>query len=317
MQVLILAGGRGTRLRPLTDGCPKPLLQLGDRPILTHIVEQLPAGLAVTVIVSPWMKGQFRQWQESLSAPWSARVYVELLHVHGPLGPVGALAACVDEIGIDDDLLVLMGDSRLPFRLDEFLAGADPQALRIAAHQLPDPTRASEHEVIEIGSDGLVSRFEEKPARPRSPWIFTGCLYLPRRLIGALPRRRPTGGMNAGDLLTWFLRRDERIEVLRSTGEWHDLSTLETYLAAHHSLLSEARRQSLLAHGNFLEGVVYVHPSARVAGSVLADCVIMAGARVRNARLTSCVVQSHAAVRGRCHYRQLISQDAVLPFERV
>jgi NDP-sugar pyrophosphorylase family protein len=116
--------------------------------------------------------------------------------------------------------------------------------------------------------------------------------------------------------VAWFLRQGERIQVRPSGGEWHDIGTLKSYLEAHHSLLSAARRESLLAQGNRLEGAVYVHPSAHVAGSVLQDCVVMAGARITNARLTSCVVQPHAAIEGRCHHRQLISQGDVLPFGR-
>lgn len=314
MQVLILAGGRGTRLRPLTDSCPKPLLQLGDRPILTRIVEQVPRLLPVTVIIAGPLEVPFQAWRDGLAASRAARLYVEPVPETGPLGPVRALSACVDELGIDDDLLVLMGDSVLPFRLRDFFGGADLNCVRIAAHQVPRLEMASRLGVVEFGPDGALARFEEKPAQPRSPWAFTGCVYIPKRLLSTLPRGPHEALVNSGDLIARFLHRGERVEAFRAAGEWHDIGTLESYLQAHQFLLTAGRRRSLTAQGNRLGGAVYVHPSAQVTGSTLQDCVILEGARVMNAQLTSCVVDSHAAIWGRSAHRKLISVSHELSF---
>jgi NDP-sugar pyrophosphorylase family protein len=314
MQVLILAGGRGTRLSPLTDSCPKPLLYLGDRPILTHIVERIPRVHPVTVIIASQMEAPFQAWRAALPTARRAQIYVEPAGPGEPLGPVRALSACVDELGIDDDLLVLMGDSLLPFQLREFFEGASAETVRIAAHRVPRLELASRFGVIEMDPDDRVSRFTEKPEVPRSPWIFTGCAYIPRRLRTELPRGSRQGLKNSGDLIASFLQQGERIEVFRATGEWHDIGTLESYLQAHQSLLTEGRRRSLAAQGNLLGGSVYVHPSAQVADSTLRDCVVLAGARVLNAHLTSCVVEPHAAVRDRSLHRKLISVGNELSF---
>jgi len=314
MHVLILAGGQGVRLRPLTTGCPKPLLLLGDRPILTRIVEHIPAELPVTIIVAPQLAAPFQRWQESLSPPHNVRLYLEPYRESGPLGPVRALSACVDELELEDDVLLLMGDSLLPFQLEQFFAGADSQALRLAAYRLPDISQANRYGVLEIGAAETVEHFVEKPAQPRSSWIFTGCLSLPQRLLPTLPRAGAEGPSNAGDLVAEYLRRGERIEVYRAEGEWHDIGTLASYLQAHHSLLSDSRRRSLVDQGNQLRGSVYVHPSAQVTHSVLQDCVVQAGARVANADLSFCVVQPHASIAGRQLRAKLISNGSELPF---
>ncbi|MGV3722188.1 MAG: nucleotidyltransferase family protein [Actinomycetota bacterium] len=314
MQVLIVAGGRGLRLRPLTAECPKPLLHLGDRPILTHILDQIPVELPTTVVVSPQLAAAFQQWREELGSSRKVRIYVEPTAATRPLGPVRAVSACVDELDLRDDLLILMGDSLLSFRLESFLARATPNALQLAAYKLPDPGQASRFGVLEIGPGELVERFEEKPAQPRSAWIFTGCLYIPQRLLSSIPRDGCVGFSNAGDLISEYLRRGERIHVFRTQGVWHDIGSLESYLQAHHTLLSNGRRRALITQGNKLHGAVYVHPSARVAGSVLQDCVVMAGARVIDAHLSSCVVQPHAAVIGRTARRKLISEGSETAF---
>lgn len=314
MQVLILAGGRGVRLRPLTNDCPKPLLQLGDRPILTRIIDQVPCKLRKTVIVAPEVTEPFRHWQEELPTSWNVRLYVEPSCTAGQLGPVRALSTCIDELEIQDDLLILMGDSLLPFTFAEFFKEADGNAVRLAAYELPELSQASRFGVVGIGSGDVVEHFDEKPSQPRSRWIFTGCLYVPRRLLSSIPRAGCECPTNAGDLVAEYLRRGERIEVFRATGDWHDIGTLESYLQAHQSLLSEGRRQLLVAQGNRLRGAVYVHPTAQVAGSVLQDCVVLADARVVDAQLASCVVQPHAAIIGRAANRKLISKGFDLPF---
>ena len=77
MHVVIPAGGRGTRLRPLTNEIPKPLLPLGDRPILTRIVESLPPEVPVTVLVTSELHAAFAAWAGTLPAGHPVRVHVE------------------------------------------------------------------------------------------------------------------------------------------------------------------------------------------------------------------------------------------------
>src|SRR5262249_20637195 len=86
------------------------------------------------------------------------------------------------------------------------------------------------------------------------------------------------------------------IRVFPVTEAWHDIGTFASYLKAHAPLLSAAERDALHARGNRLEGVVYVHPKARVSGSRLQDCIILEGAEVRDASLTGCVVHVGASV---------------------
>ncbi len=314
MQVLIPAGGRGIRLQPLTTLYPKPLLPLGDRPILTRIVESLPRDLPVTVLITSRLEETFRRWRESLPGARRVRLYVEPPGQQGQAGPVSALASCVAEWTIADDLFILMGDSLPPFTLEQFSGPGLNSCPRLAAYALPDLREASRFGVLEISQEGTLLSFEEKPPRPRSPWVFTGCFYLPRRLLPALQRLAAGQLPQMGDLVTRFLSEGERIEVRRVAGEWHDIGTFESYLRAHQSLLSERQRQRLLRQRNQLNGSVYVHPSATVRDSRLTDCIVFAGARVIGAELTNCVVQPNLAILNRAIEGKVITRECELPF---
>lgn len=312
MQVLIPAGGRGTRLRPLTNSTPKPLLPLGDRPILTRIVEDLPAGPTVNVLVTPELEPDFSAWRATLPCGRAVRIYVERPRVSGPPGPVVALSDCVREFQIDDDLLIMMGDSIHPFAMADFLASGSDDELRIAAYQLPDIRQATRFGVLELGENNTVASFEEKPAEPKSPWIFTGCMYVPRRALGLMHEIAAQGLPQMGHLVARYLEFGETVRVFRATGEWHDIGTFQSYLEAHQRLLPTPQRQELLSTGNSLDGVVYVHPSAQVSGSQLRDCIVSAGARIVNAQLSSCVIQETVSVIGREVHGKLISGESEL-----
>src|SRR5437016_10304144 len=155
MQVLIPAGGRGVRLRPLTEYCPKPLLPLGDRPILSHIVEGLPA-VPIHVLVSEALAADFQVWQAGVSPGRHVRLFVEPTAPGGPAGPVVALAACLAERAVEDDVLIMMGDSILPFSIGEFLAHAAGRPC-LAAYRLADIAAASRFGVLAQDACGTLT----------------------------------------------------------------------------------------------------------------------------------------------------------------
>lgn len=312
MHILIPAGGRGVRLRPLTNACPKPLLPLGDRAILSHILDRIPVELPVIVLVTEEGAEAFEAWKQTLSCTRNVRLYIEQPRETGLNGPVVALADCIRDFEIDDDLVIFMGDSVSPFGLDEFLAGGAAEALRLAAFRLPDLRDASRFGVIEISDELTVTGFEEKPAAPRSPWIFTGCLRVPRSQLGVLEEVGEGSLPQMGHLVERYLELGQPIEVYRVEGDWQDIGTFGAYLEAHRALATGAVLRSLAAFNNRVHGVVYVHPAAHVAGSTLTNCIVGEGARVENAELTNCVIHPRVHVMNRVVQDSLLSLEAEL-----
>jgi len=299
-------------LRPLTNACPKPLLPLGDRAILTHILDRIPAEIPVTVLVTPEVESAFEGWRRSLSGTRAVQLYVEKPRESGLNGPVVALADCLRDRSICDDLVIMMGDSVPPFRLEDFLAGGAPGALRLAAFRLPDLRDASRFGVVEIDSDDLVTAFEEKPATPRSPWIFTGGLHVPKDCLDVLRVVSEGSLPQMGNLVQRYLELGHRVEVFRVDGEWQDIGTFGAYLEAHRALATSAVLRSLAALGNQIDGVVYVHPDAHVVRSQLSNCIVFAGAHVENAELNNCVIHPQVRVADRVVRDKLLSLEAEL-----
>lgn len=309
MQVLIPAGGRGVRLRPLTNLTPKPLLPIGELPILTRIVQDLPPAIPVVVLVTPELQADFEGWLSTLPSGRSVRIYVERAQEGCPAGPVAAISACIRDLEIEDDVVVLMGDSILPFTLRDFLGGSPNGSLKLAAYELPDLEQARRFGVLEIdGADRALS-FVEKPEHPQSPWVFTGCFYLPRRVIPEVHEIAASYPLQVGHLLGSLLQRGEALEVFRVTGRWQDIGTISAYLEAHSEMQTAGERDQLLNAGNSLSGVVYVHPEARVRNSRLQDCIVGAHADLEAADLVACVVGPGVRVRDRQANGKLISPE--------
>jgi NDP-sugar pyrophosphorylase family protein len=312
MHVLIPAGGQGTRLRPLTNDQPKPLLPLGDRPILSRIVEALPESCPVTVIVTGEFESLFEAWQRKWHPEGRVRILSESPVESGPGGPVAALADCIQRLGLDEDLLITMGDSVLPMCFKQFSRGGTKA--RIAAYRLPNRQDAARFGVVQFGDDSVLTDFEEKPAKPASNWIFTGCCYLPTRLARRIAAIAGEVAPQMGNLIAELLRQGEQVEVQPVRGEWHDIGTFQSYLQAHGSYMSKDQSQRLRAQGNQLDGVVYVHPSATIRSSVLRNCVVLEHTSITDACLTDCVVQPHISIRSRIIERKLVAAGGELPF---
>lgn len=312
MHVLIPAGGRGSRLRPLTNDHPKPLLPLGDRPILSRILDRIPDGFPVTVLVTQELLPLFQGWRSIYHPFRDVRLYAERPRPSGLLGPVVALADCVADNGLNEDLLVMMGDSVHPFDWDEFLDSEQPETPRVAAYELPSLEEASRFGVLEFGADRKLTYFVEKPAQPRSRWIFTGCAYLPQGQIPALRDAAEGGATQMGHLVSTLLERQVPVAVHPVTGEWHDIGTFNSYVEAHRSHMGSRALLDLAARGNQVSGTVYVHPSAQVVNCRLQNCVIFAHTQVSNASLSDCVVQAHTSIQDRVLQRRVISREAEL-----
>jgi NDP-sugar pyrophosphorylase family protein len=310
MHVLIPAGGKGARLRPLTDEHPKPLLPLGDRPILSHIVGSIPRTSPITVIVTAGLEPQFHAWREEHHPDRDLRIFTETPPAHGTAaGPVSALAECVGALGLREDVLVMMGDSVHPFRWGDFLHSCRPDRAQIAAYELPQIADARRFGVVEFTPDGRLTRFDEKPEHPRSRWIFTGCLHLPAALLTRLPEIAARRLPQMGQLVGAYLESGERVTVFQLSGEWNDIGTFQSYLRAHRGSMPEPELDRLRAAGNRLEGVVYVHPSAHISGSMLRNCVISGNSVIRNAELTNCVIRPNTIIANRVIHSTLVSSS--------
>ena len=255
MNVVILAAGYATRLRPLTDDLPKQLLPLAGRPMLDWLLERVreaPGVGAVQLVTNSKFAPMFADW---------AKPNGVVVHDDGTtsdadrLGAVGDLALVIDRAGIaHDELLVLAGDNLFDFSLAAFVRDArtaHPDATTVALSDCGSLELAKQYGIVETDPDGRIVSFTEKPESPRSTLAAT-LVYrlaprhtpLVRTYLGEA--RSPD---NAGSFIAWLANR-EPVYGLRVDGRWHDIGDREQLAAADNHLrrrvgLPERRAYSL------------------------------------------------------------------------
>ena len=173
MKAIILAAGYATRLYPLTENRPKPLLGVGGKPILQYLLEKIePLDLVDEVIIATNDRfyDQFVDWVAGFV--YSKKIIVlndGTTANENRLGAIADLCFALEERQLDEDLLVLAGDNLFDFALTDFVAYYQKvRADCITAHQLDDLEELRKTGVIETNGEGRGLSFAEKPMDPRS-----------------------------------------------------------------------------------------------------------------------------------------------------
>ena len=175
MKCLILAAGYATRLYPLTENFPKPLLKVGDKAILDWLLDDIDSSGEVdgyVVISNHRFAPHFEEWARkrggSITVADDGTVSNETR-----LGAVKDIHFAVESLGLDDDLLVIAGDNLLDFSLVPFIRYSREKGttcvMRFYENALDRLCRSG---VAEIGEDDLIVSMEEKPVEPKGNWCI-------------------------------------------------------------------------------------------------------------------------------------------------
>ncbi|MGB8580712.1 MAG: nucleotidyltransferase family protein [Candidatus Sulfotelmatobacter sp.] len=187
MKAFLLAGGYGTRLRPLTDSVPKCLLPIQGNPLLDIWLELCARSGITEVLINLHAHGQV---VEKHLTGKSSPVMVRVVHEEQLLGSAGTIAANQSWIASDPAFWILYADVLTTTdlrRMTEyhFFHGA---VATVGLYQVPDPSRCG---VALTDSAGIITGFEEKPKNPRSNWVFSGLLLAGPRFLDFIPPGTP------------------------------------------------------------------------------------------------------------------------------
>ncbi|MBQ8061400.1 MAG: nucleotidyltransferase family protein [Bacteroidales bacterium] len=233
MKCLILAAGYATRLRPLTDNFPKPLLKVGGRTIVDWLVDDLSSEGKVdgfVVVTNHRFAGFFEEWasgrKEDVTVVDDGTSTNETR-----LGAVKDIQFAVDSIGLDDDLLVIAGDNLLDFSLNRFVDYSLSKGTSCVMRFFePSGERLRKCGVLEIGKDGLILGMEEKPSEPKSHWCCPPFYFYRRADVIRIPEAIASGcGTDApGSLVAW-LSSKAPVHAIEMPGRRYDIGDLESY----------------------------------------------------------------------------------------
>ena len=275
MRAVVLVGGFGTRLRPLTSDLPKQLLPIVDRPMIEHVGGHLAAhGVEEAVLSLGCLPDAFLDtYPDGRCAGIPLHYAVE----PEPLDTAGAIRFAAEDAGIDEAFLVLNGDVLTDLAVDE-LMGFHRASGAEATVSLPPVAAPSRYGVVPTDADGRGTGVGEKPPAGAAPcnWINAGTYVFEPSVIDRIePGRRVSVEREVFPAMA-----DEGVLYgLRSEAYWVDTGTPETYLGVQLDLLDGVRGPARSG----VDDAAEIHPGATVRRSVIGPGAVVAeGSRVCN-----------------------------------
>ena len=233
MKCLILAAGYATRLYPLTENFPKPLLKIGEKTILDWLLEDIHSAGPVeeyAVISNHKFAPHFQQWAENHPLP--IRVVDDGTETNETrLGAVKDMQFAIEQLGLDDDLLIIAGDNVLDFSLTHFIRYAkEKNASCVMRYWEDDEKRLKKSGIAEIDESDRLLSFEEKPEAPKSHWCTPPFYFYTRQDAALIPQaiREGCGTDAPGSLVSWLCSR-RPVYSMNMPGSRYDIGNLESY----------------------------------------------------------------------------------------
>jgi mannose-1-phosphate guanylyltransferase len=308
LQAIVLVGGEGTRLRPLTERVPKPALTLVDRPFLAYMIEWL-AGHGVTEVVLAC--GFLPDVLQAALADEEERAGAKIRYVAEPepLGTAGAIRFAADALGddLDERFLALNGDVLTDLDLSALLRAHEERSARatIALHPVDDSAAFG---LVHSGPEGEVLEFLEKTGEAEPGEINAGMYVLQRSVLDLIPP-----GENVSIEREVFPRLvGDGLHGLLLEGYWVDIGTPERYRQASwdilegrvHTRVEPTSEGVLVDFAAQVDGTATIGPRAVVgpgcrigAGAQISGAVILDGCTVgENARVVDSILSPGAEV---------------------
>jgi glucose-1-phosphate thymidylyltransferase len=283
MKALVLSGGAGTRLRPITHTSPKQLVPVANKPVLYYVLEDIAsAGLTEVGIVVGETADEI---QAAVGDGSKFGLRVTYLPQQLPLGLAHAVLIARDFLG-DDDFVMYLGDNfvlgGIAGLVDEFRAER-PDA-RILLTRVPNPVAFG---VAELDAKGRVVGLEEKPQQPKSDLALVGVYLFSAAVHEAVRAIKPSwrGELEITHAIQWLIdhRRDVRSTTIR--GYWKDTGNVTDMLEVNRIVLEgiEARTEGSVDEASEVLGRVKIEEGAQVRGSrIVGPTVIGAGTLISN-----------------------------------
>lgn len=303
MRAVIMAGGEGTRLRPLTCGRPKPMVPVANKPVMEHILDLLKKhGISNVAATLQYMPDMIREYFEDGSKfGIGLKYYVE----HKPLGTAGSVKNA--EEFLDGTFLVISGDALTDIDLISAVSFHEERnaTATLVLKRVDVPL---EYGVVVTDGDGRIIRFLEKPGWGEvfSDTVNTGIYILSPEIFEYI---KPGAVYDfSKDLFPMLMKDNKRLYGYITEDYWCDIGDAAAYIQAHNDVMNGIVNVNI--PGEEKETGIRVGTGTEIDGGVLlrAPCIIGSGCRIRgNAEIGSfSVIGDNSIVSDRCGIKRTI-----------
>ncbi len=309
MRGVVLAGGAGSRLRPITFAMSKQLVPVANQPILFYGMRDLAeAGIdEVGIIISPETGDEIRRAVGKGDQFGLKRV--EFIVQEKPLGLAHALQMALPFVD-GDDCLMYLGDNLIKRGVADTVADFEdhrPNA-QILLARVPNP---SEFGVAQLADDGTVVRLVEKPKVPPTDLALVGCYLFDASVQEAIDNIKPSGRgeLEITDAIQWLIDNGREVRASMITGWWKDTGKKEDLLHANELVLSDLSEK---IHGEVIgteiRGAVVIGEGSRVVDSHIVGPVVIG----ENVEVVRSRLGPNTTIGDRSHIHDAAIEDSLL-----
>ena len=313
MKALIAAGGRATRLRPITWTTNKHLIPLANKPMLAHVIEKIvEAGITDIVInVNP---GEVESMLAVLGDGSSYGAKLTYLEQTGGAKGVAHVVANAQVHLKGERFLFFLGDNIILGSIKKFVERFEREKLdcMLAFSRVKDPARFG---VPEFDASGKLVRVIEKPANPPSPFAVTGIYLYDERFFDAYRTIQPSprGEYEISDVNSWYVTNG-KVGYEEITGWWKDTGTPDALLEGNALIMDDLPRAHFVVETDVpdeaqVQGLVKIGKGTVIGSNVLIRGPVVIG---ENCQLENCYVGPYTAIGDRCVVKNAELEHSVL-----
>jgi len=306
MKALILSGGHGTRLRPLTYSQQKQLIPVANKPVLFYAIEDvIEAGVEEIGIITGPNREQVIEAVNSVD--WC--VDITFIHQGDPKGLAHAILVAEEFLG-DDDFVMYLGDNILKDGILEHTSKfrkLKPDSL-VLLTEVDEPQRFG---VAELDEDGRVKRLVEKPKVPPSNYALVGIYFFKPVIIEACKSIKPSwrNELEITDAIQWLVENGYRVEASIVEGWWKDTGKPEDILEANRLILDDIHRRINVDTNAKILGRVVVGE-----GTEIDDNTVIKGPAIigENCRIKNAYIGPYTSIGNNCVIENTEIEDSVI-----